>query len=151
MASRSKLNRVLGVVLPLTLAGLGLAAADEPGTPAVPEKPAAAPAMQDGSAVAKVIEATYACESGATVDVRYNNTNADAPMATLQYKGRSFEMHNVRSGSGARYATEQGLSPDHGLQWWIKGDEATLSEMVMDHTAPEPKPIETCRARQGAG
>lgn len=146
MASRSMLHSTLGIVLSLALGGLtGPVAADEPGTPAVPEKPATAQPTQGAAAAAKVIEANYACDSGATVDVRYDNTNPDAPTATLRYKGRSFEMYSVLSGSGARYATGQGLSPDHGLQWWIKGDEATMSEMIMDHTAPEPTPIETCR------
>ena len=47
---------------------------------------------------------------------RYDNTDPDAPTATLEYKGQTFAMYNVRSGSGARYATEQGLAPDKGLQ-----------------------------------
>lgn len=144
MAARSKLNRFLGIALPLLLAVP--AVADEPGTPTVPKKPAEQ-STQGGSAAAKVIEASYVCDSGATVDVRYDNTNPDAPTATLTYKGRTFELYSVMSGSGARYATEQGLSPDHGLQWWSKGNEATMSEMLMDHTAPEPKPIETCRVK----
>lgn len=148
MAFRSTLDRALGIALPLLFAGLAVpAAADEPGTPAMSEKPAATQALKGDSAPAKVIEANYTCDSGATVDVRYDNSNPDAPTATLRYKGRSFEMYNVLSGSGARYATEQGLLPDHGLQWWTKGNEAIMSEMLMDHTAPEPKPIETCKAK----
>ncbi|BCH35584.1 hypothetical protein MesoLjLc_75140 [Mesorhizobium sp. L-8-10] len=124
-------------VLPIALTGLaGLAIADEPGTPAVPgDRP-------------EIISATYVCDSGNTVDVRYDNTSDEAHVATLEYKGRTFEMYNVRSASGARFATEQGLTPDKGLQWWSKGDEATMSEMLMDHTASEPTPIETCRVRQ---
>lgn len=109
------------------------ARADEPGTPMVPEPRE------------KVIDATYHCESGATVTVRYDNRDAAAPRASLDYKGRTFDMYSVVSASGARYATEQGLEPDKGLQWWSKGNEATLSEMIMDHTAPEPTVIETCK------
>lgn len=90
------------------------------------------------------------CESGQKIMVRYDNTNPDIPTATLEYKGQTFEMYNVRSGSGARYATEQGLAPDKGLQWWTKGDDATLGEMLMDHTAPEPTPLEHCTAKSGA-
>ncbi|HWK67452.1 MAG TPA: MliC family protein [Rhizobiaceae bacterium] len=84
---------------------------------------------------ARIIEAIYRCDSGATVTVRYDNTDADAPRARLDYIGRMFNMYRVPSASGARYATEQGLKPDRGLQWWSKGNEATLSEMIMDHTA----------------
>jgi membrane-bound inhibitor of C-type lysozyme len=124
----------------LALSGLGLptlAGADEPGTPVVP------PAGE------KIIEAIYHCESGATVTVRYDNSDPASPRARLDYKGRTFDMYSVVSASGARYATEQGLEPDKGLQWWSKGNEATLSEMIMDHTAPEPTVIETCTAAPG--
>lgn len=109
------------------------ALADQPDTPAMPSE--------------DIIDATYECESGETIAARYDNTNPDAPTARLEYKGQTFEMHNVRAASGARYATEQGLAPDKGLQWWTKGDGATLSEMLMDHTAPEPTEIETCTAK----
>ncbi|BCH27629.1 hypothetical protein MesoLjLb_74140 [Mesorhizobium sp. L-8-3] len=134
MACQLISNRAMRFALAIALAGFaGMAVADEPGTPAIPDK---------------IIAATYVCDSGNTVYVRYDNTNADAAVATLEYKGRTFEMHNVRSASGARFATEQGLTPDKGLQWWSKGGEATMSEMLMDHTAPEPTPIENCRVRQ---
>lgn len=128
------LRRILPLLLAVPGSSLSIAAmADEPGTPAVPQ------------AGEKIIEATYQCDSGATVMVRYDNTDADAPRASLEYKGRTFDLYSVVSASGARYATEQGLEPDKGLQWWSKGNEATLSEMIMDHTAPEPTVIETCR------
>ncbi|WP_353643138.1 MliC family protein [Mesorhizobium sp. WSM2239] len=119
--------------LSLSLAA-SAAFADQPDTPAVP------------AAAEDVIMVTYRCESSQTVIARYDNTDPDAPTARLQYRGRTFEMYNVRAASGARYATEQGLSPDKGLQWWTKGDDATLSEMLMDHTAPEAVEIEACTA-----
>lgn len=119
----------------LGLASPGLAFADEPTTPGIP--------------VAKIIDAIYRCDSGETIKVRYDNSDSAAPRATLQYKGRSFDMYSAMSASGARYATEQGLEPDKGLQWWSKGNGATLSEMIMDHTAPEPTVIETCRTEAG--
>ena len=87
----------------------------------------------------------YACESGQTIVVRYDDSNPDAPTATLEYKARSFEMYNVQAQSGRRFATEQGLTPDRGLQWITNEGSAVLSEMLMDHTAPEPTPIETCK------
>ncbi len=121
---------------PLAFLALLLAApaalADQPDTPGMPAE--------------GVIDATYECESGQTIAARYDNTNPDAPTARLEYRNQTFEMYNVRAASGARYATEQGLSPDKGLQWWTKGDGATLSEMLLDHTAPAPTEIESCTA-----
>jgi membrane-bound inhibitor of C-type lysozyme len=87
-------------------------------------------------------DAAYRCASGRQILAVYSAEFG----ARLSFDGRSFALYPVRAASGARYATEQGLSPDRGLQWWIKGDEATLSEMLMDHTAPEPRTIDTCRA-----
>jgi membrane-bound inhibitor of C-type lysozyme len=96
---------------------------------------------------ATVIDATYRCDSGRQVAVRYDNTKADAATARLTMDGKTFDLYQVRSGSGARYATERGLKPDTGLQWWIKGNEATLSEMILDHTAPGPKSIDRCKVK----
>lgn len=138
MIRASLRRRTLPLFAALPALCLSVAArADEAGTPTLP------PVGES------IIEATYHCESGATVTVRYDNTDASAPRARLGYKGRTFDMYSVMSASGARYATEQGLEPDKGLQWWSKGNEATLSEMVMDHTAPEPTVIETCTTEPG--
>lgn len=96
-----------------------------------------------------IINATYKCDSGRQIAVRYDNTKPAAATALLSFGGRTFNLHQVMSGSGARYATEQGLRPDFGLQWWIKGNDATLSEMMMDHTAPQPKEIDKCSVVKG--
>lgn len=111
--------------------------------------PANASGADIASSVEQVFTVTYTCKSGQNVVVRYDNTDPAAPTATLEYKGKSFALYNVRSASGARYATEQGLAPDKGLQWWTKGNDAILSEMLMDHTAPEPTPLESCTAQSG--
>jgi membrane-bound inhibitor of C-type lysozyme len=96
-----------------------------------------------------IINAHYKCESGRQIAVRYDNTKPAAATALLTFGGRNFNLYQVMSASGARYATEQGLRPDFGLQWWIKGNEATLSEMMMDHTAPQPKQIDKCSVVKG--
>lgn len=68
--------------------------ADQPDTPGMP------------AAAENVITATYRCQSQ-TIIARYDNSNPDAPTARLEYRGRTFDMYNVRAASGARYATEQ--------------------------------------------
>jgi membrane-bound inhibitor of C-type lysozyme len=88
----------------------------------------------------------YTCADGRRIEARYDNSNAERASATLLIDGRRFEMYSVVAASGARYATESGFKPDHGLQWWTKGETATLSEMVMDHTAGGPRELTTCRA-----
>jgi len=84
----------------------------------------------------------YLCASGRQVVVVY--VEGAQPGARLHLGERLFHLYAVRAASGARYATEQGLKPDHGLQWWTKGREATLSEMILDDTAPPAKVIDTC-------
>ena len=86
---------------------------------------------------------TYQCESGNSIIVYPDDSDPAAPTVRLEYLGRAFDLYQVASSPG-RFATEAGLQPDHGLQWSSDGDKATLSEMLMDHTAPGPTAIETC-------
>jgi len=64
----------------------------------------------------------YACESGQTVTVQY----PDTATASVAYKGQTYALRLVPSGSGARYSGS-------GLEWWIatrEGSEnATLSRL----------------------
>jgi membrane-bound inhibitor of C-type lysozyme/heat shock protein HslJ len=86
----------------------------------------------------------YTCADGRTIEAHYDHRDSARPTARLVIDGRSFEMYSVISASGARYAAESGLTPGRGLQWWTKGQQATLSEMLMDHTAPGPVELTTC-------
>lgn len=69
----------------------------------------------------------YRCESGETIAVTYPSTDS----ATLDYKGRKYNMQIAISGSGARYV-------DGKLEWWTKGSgpksEGTLFRHVTDGT-----------------
>lgn len=64
----------------------------------------------------------YACESGQTVTVQY----PDTATASVAYKGQTYALRLVPSGSGARYSGA-------GVEWWIatrEGSEsATLSRL----------------------
>ena len=64
----------------------------------------------------------YACESGQTVTVQY----PDTATASVAYKGQTYALRLVPSGSGARYSGS-------GLEWWIATREgmesATLSRL----------------------
>lgn len=88
---------------------------------------------------------TYRCSDRQVIRVLYDYTTPSAPVARVVVKGQTFEMRSIRSQPGsARYSTESGLRPTHGLQWWTRGNQATLSEMLLDHTAPEPVRIASC-------
>lgn len=95
-----------------------------------------------------IVQVSYACADDRRIDARYDNSDPARSTARLVIDGRRFDLYHVISGSGARYATENGLQPDHGLQWWTKGHEATLSEMLMDHTAGGPVELTTCTAME---
>jgi len=95
-------------------------------------------------APAAIVEVDYRCADGRHIKGRYDNTDPGHPAVRLRVDSRRFELHSVVAASGARYATESGLRPGYGLQWWTKGDEATLAEMRMDHTAADAVPLTTC-------
>lgn len=64
----------------------------------------------------------YACESGQTVTVQY----PDTATASVAYKGQTYALRLVPSGSGARYSGS-------GVEWWIAtrdgSESATLSRL----------------------
>ena len=81
----------------------------------------------------------YRCESGETIATTYSSTNS----ATVQYKGRIYDMQIAVSGSGSRYVGGE-------LEWWTKGSgpqsEGTLFRHMADGTSGES--IERCTESQ---
>lgn len=77
----------------------------------------------------------YRCESGETIATTYPSTDS----ATVQYKGRHYNMQIAVSASGARYV-------DGELEWWTKGSGpgsvGTLFRHMVDGTSGES--IEHC-------
>lgn len=88
---------------------------------------------------------TYRCSDRQIIRVLYDYTTPSAPVARVVVKGQTFEMRSVRSQPGsARYSTESGLREGHGLQWWTRGNQATLSEMPIGQSGAEPVRIASC-------
>ena len=77
------------------------------------------PVAQPGS---DVIHATFACDSGKSVDAAFSNGTASRVDLKLS-DGRALSLPQTRSGSGARYA-----SPDDHVVFWNRGDTAFLEE-----------------------
>ena len=90
---------------------------------------------------------TYGCGSFGEIVARYDNSGTDRSTVRLTIDGASRDLVQVVAASGARYATEHGLTPDHSLIWWTSGPEATLLEMPLDHTATlaDARALATCR------
>ena len=90
--------------------------AEAPAEPVNQTPPVAQPTAPTAPAIG------YACESGQTVTVQY----PDTATASVAYKGQTYALRLVPSGSGARYSGS-------GLEWWIatrEGSEsATLSRL----------------------
>lgn len=104
---------------------------------------------QDAGAEDAVQSAAYSCETGRQIRALYNSAakpDPAFPAAQLIIDGQVFTFHQIPAADGARYGTETGFEPDRGLQWWTKGEDATLYEMTLDHTAPEPRVIDRCTA-----
>ena len=81
----------------------------------------------------------YACDNGIEVSAKYH---PDA--VNLSIDGVRKDLYQTVLASGSKYATENGITPETGLIWWIKGDEVTMFEMVLDHsmnTTPCVRPI----------
>ncbi|MEC7119344.1 MAG: MliC family protein [Pseudomonadota bacterium] len=101
-----------------------------------------APVMQqdtqpstDPAATDAVTTQVYTCTPDKTITATYDNSNAEQPKAMLDIDGVSYDLYSVAAASGARYATEQGINPEQGMQWHTKGDSAMLMTMTLDHTA----------------
>jgi len=90
--------------------------AEAPAEPVNQTPPVAQPTAPTAPAIG------YACESGQTVTVQY----PDTATASVAYKGQTYAVRLVPSGSGARYSGS-------GLEWWIAtsdgSESATLSRL----------------------
>lgn len=110
-----RLRPALAALSALALA-VTVACSPEAESPPAPVAPSPAPT---GIAAPPV---SYACESGEAVTVAYPDTST----AVLTYKGQSYTLRTVQSGSGARYAGP-------GLEWWSATrqgvESATLSRL----------------------
>ena len=100
----------------------GAAACSQP----APEQPTA-PAEPQPAQTSTAPSVGYACESGATLQVQY----ADSDSAQLTYQNQAYALRSVQSASGARYVGA-------GMEWWTAtrdGQESgTLSRLGPDGT-----------------
>lgn len=89
----------------------------------------------DLAANAEQVTTLYNCADGETLSVRYINS-APNFLALLPVDGQEHVFVTALSASGARYVSGP-------YEWWSKGDEATLRDLMQDEDAP---PLATCSA-----
>ncbi|SDQ08298.1 DUF4232 domain-containing protein [Brevundimonas sp. 374] len=113
-------HRLTAFVAIAALTGAAACSRTEPEQPAAPVEPAAAPAS-DAPSIG------YACESGATLQVQY----IDSDNARLTHQNQTYALRSVQAASGARYV-------GGGVEWWTAtrdGQESgTLSRLGPDGT-----------------
>lgn len=92
----------------------------------------------------------YDCDNGERIQARYDNRTENTSV-TLAIDGKSYWLYSVPTASGARYASEQGLQPEEGMQWLTKGNEALLTNLILDHTVPaeEATILARCEIQNG--
>lgn len=88
------------------------------------------------------------CDNGFTIAARYDNSDPAQAKAFLTINGKAYALYAARTGSGARYTTESGMTPDMLLEWRTKGDEGMLYESPLDDsvTPDDVKLRATCKA-----
>lgn len=90
--------------------------------------------------------AFYECENRQEINVRYlDKPKPERAMIVLD--GVVYTLGIDTSASGARYTSLKTDTPSEGLQWWVKGKEATLARLVMneDKTRGSFQPVTTCK------
>lgn len=78
-----------------------------------------------GGGKAEITQTNYRCENGESVSVKYINNDQNS-IAILDMKDNKNKiLTNVIAASGAKYA-------GGALEWWTKGDSATLTDAFTD-------------------
>lgn len=88
---------------------------------------------------------TLVCDDGSTIVATYRDDLGPDGGVDLAINGKTYQLYLVPSGSGSKYSTEQGLTPDMLLVYWEKDDEAMLIESPLDDSATDDD--EVIRAR----
>lgn len=73
------------------------------------------------------LHVSYRCDDGRVVGAVYPRDPAGRG-AILTIDGRRISFATALSADGARYVANESVHSRMHLQWWIKGDDATLSE-----------------------
>ena len=92
------------------------------------------------------LDVRYRCDDGQMVEASYPKGAPEQGM-TLVIAGRKIVFRTAMSADGGRYLAAGGLHPHRLLEWWIKGDGATLSESPVgeEADAADKTVVATCK------
>ena len=79
-----------------------------------------------------VLHVSYRCDDGRVVAADYPKDPTERG-ATLTIDGHRISFKTALSADGGRYIADGTANSRTHLQWWIKGDDATLSEGPFDN------------------
>lgn len=97
-----------------------------------PQKPAESPDNASMEPTGQANKRTLMCDDGSTIVAHYRDDLGPDGGLDLEIEGKTLQLYLVPSGSGSKYSTEQGLTPDMLLIYWEKDDEAMLIESPLD-------------------
>ena len=136
MSHRLTAPRLVSIFAIAALTAAAACSQQTPEQPTAPAEPQPAPASTAPSV-------GYACESGATLQVQY----ADSDSAQLTYQNQTYALRSVQSASGARYIGA-------GMEWWTASrdgqESGTLSRLGPDGTTGVAV-LERCSAADPRG
>jgi membrane-bound inhibitor of C-type lysozyme len=127
---RGQAAAVAGALAGLLIAGCGDQAKVAASAPAAPPRVSPAGPVNPDPGVTR-----YACADGEAITAGY----PDGQTAIVSYKDHSYTLKLARSAEGMRYT-------GYGLQWWTRGDQASLSELKADEEVASRSGI-ACRSQ----
>ena len=127
-----------------------LAACGGSGDTAAPADTATAetPAVAE-AAPAPATPIAYDCLPAQRLTASYDNSGT-TPKATLTLDGKIYELFQVTSASGAKYATDEGRTPGKTLVWFTKEDDGTLYEGTVGGAEADETKLAECSPTHAA-
>lgn len=136
--------------LPLALCPLALLAACGGTSEPAPADEATAAPIATVAAAAPATPIDYDCLPAQRLTASYD-TSGETAKATLTLDGTIYDLFQVTSADGAKYATDAGRTPGKTLVWFTKGDEGTLYEGNVGGSAADETKLAECSPSAAAG
>ena len=135
-------DTVLALSPLLLLAACG--GSSEPADDTAAETPPVAEAAPAATPIA------YDCLPAQRLTASYDDSG-ETPRATLALEGTIYELFQVTSASGVKYATDEGRTPGKTLVWFTKDSDGTLYEGTVGGAEADETKLAECSPSDAAG